>query len=163
MNNKCKDCNNENKCACYVCSRLERKDMFEPKVVEIRPEKAGELWIYGKIHTMTIDIGAGLRAIDEFEEFMDRGSMIHGKNGWERLFPHVEAMKEYADRILKNMEDKDIERIELEGVLYGNEISVICKELHESIQFFNCSGEKANGMVLKRIRKVLSEMAKDKP
>ncbi|MCK5603539.1 hypothetical protein KAR91_16765 [Candidatus Pacearchaeota archaeon] len=79
---------------------------------EIRPENAGELWVFGKVHTMTVDIGDGLRAIDEFEDFMDRGSMVHGEDGWTRLYPPVE---------------EDVERIEIEGVICTEEEECVYK------------------------------------
>ena len=123
MDGKCKECRYENKCACYDCCRLDRKDMFEPKIVEIRPENAGELWEYsinGYPHFIAnIDNKLCLMWKDGTHVKVEDSNnpVIHNKNGWIRLFPPVE--------------DDSIERIETEGIsfdLKGYDRRVFIKE-----------------------------------
>ncbi len=74
---------------------------------EIRPEKAGELWQYNGNELYAAEYHHTKLKDTELVIVGDNGicgqieGMVHSKNGWTRLYPHVE---------------KDVERIEIEGV-----------------------------------------------
>jgi hypothetical protein len=72
---------------------------------KIRPEDAEEMWEKDGNKYFTVKY-----CVDDIC-FVDGNNkelgsdVIHGKNGWTRLCPAVEeSMKEYADRVLENME-----------------------------------------------------------
>ena len=87
---------------------------------EIRPEKAGELWVhdrggsfytyegnYGNINTIHI---SGCAMPKDF---------IHGKNGWKRVFPSVE------DENVERIEIEDVSWKRKEGIEFKNGFSII--------------------------------------
>jgi hypothetical protein len=96
-----------------------KNDLFEAKIIEIRPENDGELWEHeddsmGMIvrcfqsSPLEIVFSNGCRK-HLSETSLASGNnrtygedLIHGKNGWTRLYPPVE--------------DNSVERIEIEGV-----------------------------------------------
>ena len=126
---ECEDCKYEGKCACYECSRLARKDMFEAKVKEIRPENRDEYWQYnatkvGYVYNEQINKLVTARGNKV------SGDVVHGKGGWERIHPPVEDDSINAKRV--------------------TEI------LHSKIQFYNCDGENDNVNVLREVREALA-------
>lgn len=75
------------------------------EVEEIVPMNTGELWVKEGVHYMTVQYDGNLTFISKFSAESLFNKAIHGRDGWTREYPHVEeSMKEYADRILKNME-----------------------------------------------------------
>jgi hypothetical protein len=93
------------------------RDDWQPyhEAKEIRPEKAGELWERKGIHYAIgylkcrdgiYQTQYGLHRFDCNDYKPVDNNMIHGKNGWTRLFPKPE--------------NDSVERIEIEGV--------VCKE-----------------------------------
>jgi hypothetical protein len=80
----------------------------EPQIV---PKEAGEVWVNDIgikwfICFACSDQSKGLVALSEQQVFwnIDQLNMVHGKNGWTRLFPKVE--------------DPNIERVELDNVTW---------------------------------------------
>ena len=96
----------------HNCLLEVKNDHFKAKIVEIRPEKAGELWAirdtsiftYKDVYGDSLELkfiyadGSGKSYIAGHANEQIR----HNKNGWTRLYPLVE--------------DENIERIEIEGV-----------------------------------------------
>ena len=151
MNDKCKGCKYENKCACYTCSRLERKDLFEPKEVEIVPQNAGELWEQENCKYFSY-LKTNIGGNEELTMIASCGqhylpSMIHNKNGWTRLFPPVE---------------EDVERIEIEEVVwnYGGGGGNTWPVSHGDC---NLKGFQWKDLFCKSPMKMILEIPKDKP
>ncbi len=142
MNDKCKDCKYENKCACYECFRLDRKDMFEPKTVDIIPQKAGELWEYEEERFFTYTLGGneelhlqapyGSSCRVSMAKDIHGAEMIHG-NGWTRLDPKVE--------------DENIERREFDNV--------------NALSFYEGNMLKANELPNGKTAKMILEIPKE--
>lgn len=111
------------------------KGIYEPyhDKKEIRPEKAGELWIFvdegGEVPFFTTEAGPAFPVNNHLVirnrsglsieiEAMSLGKIIHNQNGWTLLYsPDKEVMKR-----LKEVEDENVERIEIEDMywLYTN-------------------------------------------
>jgi hypothetical protein len=78
----------------------------------ISPEKAGELWgnkgaMYSTVISSIPNDGEALFFRSEYDNLNNiTKEVIHGKNGWTRLFPFVE--------------DDSVERIEIEGVWFAD-------------------------------------------
>ena len=125
-------------------------DDWQPyyEVKEIRPEKAGELWqeeLSGNYYTtnvpMPLGLGGGLALFGPKGRIdIKDGDVVHGK-GWIRLFPHVE--------------DKNVERIEIERVAWRHSHGVYFPTADTDIEF---SELKEKGRM-----KMILEIPKDKP
>ena len=77
---------------------------------EIRPEKAGELWEFGRNLFFIIQQNQTLFLMSAFgtrSECSTRTDIIHNQDGWKRLRPVVE--------------EEDIERVVIEGVKEMND------------------------------------------
>ncbi len=99
---------------------------------EIRPEEGGEVWSDGAIKWITSKFrGSNLKFMSstgdqEWRMFGCLGwhdTIIHNKNGWKRLFPPVESDKKecaFEHACLDEAEDDNVERIEIENVIWGH-------------------------------------------
>lgn len=114
---------------------------------EIRPEKAGELWQQGDgeggedyHYYFTFEKSGMLKFRSErVHEISDWPGMIHGKNGWTRLYPPVE--------------DDSVEIIEFEGV--------VCKEDSECVYTIETTFTTPQDLANKPMKMTL-EFKKDK-
>lgn len=83
---------------------------YEDDAKKIVPENVGELWKDDEgtyFHTEECDDGSLTLVCKKYG--MTLLNIIHNKHGWTRLYPPVEeSMKEYTDRILKNMDGEEV-------------------------------------------------------
>ena len=111
------------------------------RVEEVRPEKAGELWATGDVNYMTQKIGDELRMIPrsyDMQILEEIDHFIHGVGCYKRLFPKVE--------------DDSVERIEIEDVVFLNQLPI-------PEQMFDLIPLSVRGIPVK----VILEIPKDKP
>ena len=114
---------------------------------EIRPENAGELWEKRDCfyHTSGSQYAGGLTLHGDVGT-VDIASAIHGKNGWTRLFPHVE---------------EDVERIEIEGVKWSQRTTSMGTFVYPFK--YNVESIELVKLIDRRPMKMILEIPKDKP
>jgi hypothetical protein len=142
--NICNDCKHKSEEEIYnyqECIRCKNNpfvidDRFDAKEIEIRPEKAGELWATGSVNYMTQKIGDELRMIPrsyDMDVLEEIDHFRHGVGCYKRLYPPVE--------------DDSVERLEIEGV--------VCKEDSDCVYTIETTFTSHKNLVNKPMKMIL--------